>query len=225
METQITTKKHILLLALGMAGCLLLAASDWLMIYGDPSYQGALAWLTTGAAAIPPARNAVAMAISFPAVLLYCFGLFAVRYFLSGQRRKTYCALTVAGLTPWLCLHLFYVMILFLFAWLQGQGQQAMAYAACEALFSQFQWIIPLAEVIMILPYVYLFVLAVRGRTSLPRWTAINNPLVLYLILSLGKLIFPSTAWKLAYTNGLMSEAMLLWFLFYLILVARKKKA
>ena len=136
MDAEILGRRQRVLFLLGMAGAGLLAASDWLMIYGDPSYQGTLAWLTAGVAAVSPGRNAFAMAISFPAVLLYCFGLFAVRFFLSGRTRKTYCALTVAGVTPWLCLHLLYVMILYLFSWLMGQGQTRMAYAACEALFS-----------------------------------------------------------------------------------------
>ena len=222
MDDPITVKKHTLLLVLGMLGCLLLAASDWLMIYGDPSWQGSLPWLTAGVARIPPARNALAMAISFPAVVLYCFGLFAVRFFLEGKRRKAYCGLTVAGVTPWLCLHLFYVMILFLFGFLHRQGETALAYTACEALFSQFQWIIPLAEVVMILPYVYLLILTAAKKTSLPRWALVNNPLLLFALLSLIKSLLPDTAWKLAYTNGMMSEAMLLWFFFYILMIHRK---
>ena len=221
MERQISKKRLIVLLALGMAGCVFMAASDWLMIYGDPTYSGALPWLTEGVAQMPPGRNALALALAFPAVVLYCFGLFAVRFFLSGERRKRYCALTALGLTPWLCIHLFYVMILYLFAWLHGRGEAELAFASCEALFAHFSWLIPAAEVLMVLPYLYLLILTAAGKTALPRVALLNNPLVLFGVLSVVKSLLPNTAWKLAFTNGLMSEAMFLWFLILILLIPR----
>ena len=35
-----------------MLGCLCYGGGDWLMMYGDPTCNGTLKWLTTGTAAI-----------------------------------------------------------------------------------------------------------------------------------------------------------------------------
>ncbi len=73
-------------LACGLLGCLCMGTGDWLMLYGDPAYDGTLHWLTRGAAAIPAWRNGLAMALSFPAVILYGVALFAIAEFLKGER-------------------------------------------------------------------------------------------------------------------------------------------
>ncbi len=62
-------RKMSLSLICGLLGCLCMGAGDWLMLYGDPAYDGTLRWLTRGAAAIPAWRNGLAMALSFPAVI------------------------------------------------------------------------------------------------------------------------------------------------------------
>lgn len=220
MEDQISEKRFICLLLLGMLGSALMAASDWLMIYGDPGFTGALPWLTAGVAQVSPFRNAFAMAIAFPAVIFCCFGLFSVRYFLKGRQRKTYCALTAAGITPWLCLHLFYIMIFFLFSWLNAQGESMLCHTACEAVFAQFHWIIPVGEGIMVLPYIYLLCLTATGKTRLPKQAVLNNPLFLFAA-SAVKCFLPESAWKLAYTNGMMSLAVFVWFFIYIPLIRK----
>ncbi len=121
-------RKMSLSLICGLLGCLCMGAGDWLMLYGDPAYDGTLRWLTRGAAAIPAWRNGLAMALSFPAVILYGVALFAITAFLMGeQEKKIYHYLTVFSLTPWLALHLFYIMILYGFAWMSGNGYEAAA--------------------------------------------------------------------------------------------------
>ena len=213
------------LLLCGLLGCLLMGGSDWLMIYGDTAFTGELAWLTTGVANIPPQRNALALLLAFPAVLCYAPALFAVRHFMrDAAQQRTYSALTATGLTPWLCIHLFYVMILFLFAWLTGNGQDELAHAAGEALFHQFAWIIPLGEVIMLLPFLYFFYVTVQGSTLFPRWMALNNPLVFYVVLKALSALLPEVPFRLAFVNGLMSEAMLLWFIIWIIGMLRPSK-
>ena len=53
-----------------MFGCLCYGGGDWLMMYGDPSHAGSVAWLTAGVAAIPQWRFNLAMALAFPGIIL-----------------------------------------------------------------------------------------------------------------------------------------------------------
>lgn len=210
----------------GILGCLLMAGGDWLMLYGNTAYSGNLMWLTAGAAQISPARNSLAMALSFPAILLYAVALFAVRQLLTDpEARRRYAALTVAGLTPWLCLHLLYVLILFAFSWLQRAGYAALSYSLCEAMFGQFTWLVLVSEALMLPPFLYLLWQFAKGKSVYPRSMALNNPLLLFAALKLLTLVLPDTPFRLAFTNGLMSEAMLLWFLLFLLTVGKVEKA
>ena len=46
-------KKHMkAALLCGILGCLCYGGGDWLMMFGNPTYQGTLSWLTEGVAAI-----------------------------------------------------------------------------------------------------------------------------------------------------------------------------
>lgn len=212
------------MLFLGILGCVLMASSDWIMIYGDPSYEGALTWLTVGVGSIPPWRNTLALALAFPAVICYAFGLFAIRHLLPDEKhQKTYSLLTALGLTPWLSLHLFYVMIFFLFSHLTGLGYAAQGAVLAEALVAHFGWLIPASEVLMLLPYVYLFCLTVRRKSVFSPWMALNNPLILFAILKLLIKLLPDSAFRLAFLNGLMSEAMLIWFAVFLAVLGFQK--
>ena len=211
-------KKVVCLLLCGMVGSILMGCSDWLMIYGDPSFRGSLAWLTEGAAQIPAWRNSLAMLMTFPAVGFYAVGLFGIRSFLPEEKhRKAYGALTVLGMTPWMALHLFYTMILFLFAWLSGNGYESVAFGASEARVRQFLWLVPVGEAVIILPFLYLFAVFVTGRSCFPRWMAFNNPLILYVVLKTVTVYLPASAGRLAFINGLMSECMLIWFAVFLL--------
>ena len=224
MEREKIKKQTISALILGMLGCILMGGSDWLMIYGDTAFEGNLAWLTRGVAAIPAWRNALALALAFPAVLLYSAALFGIRRFIPPDKQRcTYTGLTAIGLLPWLSLHLFYVMILYLFQWMTAQGQTTLGLAAGEALVAQFAWIIPVSEVLMLLPFIYTFILTIRHKTIFPAAMAVNNPLLIYIVLKLFTMVVPDAPWRLAFTNGLMSESMLLWFLVFLIYTLKKK--
>ena len=217
MDFKVSRKKLIILLLLGALGCILLGSSDWLMIYGSTAYEGELAWLTQGVAQIPSGRNAAALALSFPAVILYSFGLFALRYYIvQSKERKNYCFLTALGMTPWLALHLFYIMILYAFAHLMKSGHEETAYFICEAMFAHFSWVVILSEVLMLLPFLYLVILILRRKTVFGKAMALNNPLILYIVLKLITLLMPDLPFRLAFTNGLMSEAMLIWFIIFI---------
>lgn len=114
-------RKSVLLC--GLLGCFCFGGGDWLMLYGDTAHQGSLFWLTEGAAAIPAWRNGLAMTLSFPGILLYDIALFAIAAFLREERQQhIYRYLIAFSLTPWLALHLFYIMILYGFAWMNGNG-------------------------------------------------------------------------------------------------------
>lgn len=206
-------RKTITALLCGMLGCICMGAGDWLMIYGDTAYTGKLSWLTKGAASVAPWRNTLSMALAFPGVILYGVALFALAAYLEQERqRKIYHYLTVFSLTPWLSLHLFYIMILYGFAWMSGNGYAAAALPVSEALFGHLSWLVIVSEVLMVPPYLYWFSLLLRKCSVFPRWMALSNPLLFYVILKLVTALMPEGAFRLAFTNGLMSESMLFWF-------------
>lgn len=206
-------RNRTLALCCGMLGCICFGAGDWLMLYGDTSCQGELFWLTEGAAQIPPWRNGLAMLLAFPGIVLYGAALFALQYDLKREKQRgRYHYLTAFGLTPWLCLHLFYIMILYVFAWLRKSEYSAAALPAAQALFEHLWWVVPASEILMLPPFLYWFYLVATGGSRFPRWTAAANPLVFYLVLSAGKVLLPQGAFRIGFINGLMSESMLLWF-------------
>lgn len=142
-------------------------------------------------------------------------------FYVKGE--KIYHYLNAFGLTPWMCLHLFYIMILYLYIWMTGHGYADAALPACEALFDHLSWVIIVSEVVMLPVFLYWFYVVVRGKTTLPRWMAAGNVLVFYCILSVIKSILPDTAFRLGFTNGLMSESMI--FFFILIWIVGSKTA
>lgn len=112
------------------------------MIYGDMTSGGSPYWLTSGAAEIPAWRNSLAMVIAFPGIIGYGAALFYMQNFIKRDRdKKIYHYLNAFGLTPWLALHLFYVMILFLFQWLNSNGFAEPALEICGALYKQLSWV------------------------------------------------------------------------------------
>lgn len=142
-------------------------------------------------------------------------------FYVKGE--KIYHYLNAFGLIPWMCLHLFYIMILYLYTWMTGYGYADAALPACEALFDHLSWVIIVSEVVMLPVFLYWFYVVVRGKTTLPRWMAAGNVLVFYCILSAIKAILPDTAFRLGFTNGLMSESMI--FFFILIWIVGSKTA
>ena len=197
----------------GLLGCLCYGGGDWLMLYGDPARAGALVWLTEGAAQIPQWRYDLAMALAFPGIILYGIALFAVDGYIRGEKeRKVYHFLNAFGLTPWIALHLFYVMILTLYAWMNKNGYAGDALTVCEGLFSRLSWLVPVSEAMMLPVFVYWFYLQITGRTVFPKAFAFTNVLVIFGVLKGVSLLLPISAFRLGFTNGLMSESMVLWF-------------
>lgn len=89
-------------------------------------------------------------------------------FYVKGE--KIYHYLNAFGLTLWMCLHLFYIMILYLYTWMTGYGYADVALPACEALFDHLSWVIIVSEVVMLPVFLYWFYVVMRGKTTLPRW-------------------------------------------------------
>ena len=206
-------RKRNLALFCGMLGCLCFGAGDWLMLYGDTAHSGSLYWLTEGAAHIASWRNGLAMALSFPGIVLYGAALFALQGCIKEQRhQKVYHYLTAFGLTPWIALHLFYIMILYLFSWMNESGFAQAAIPVSKVLYHHLSWVVIASEAMMLPPFIYWAYLLATGKSVLPRRMAVSNPLILYLVLYLFKSCLPDSPFQIGFTNGLMSESMLIWF-------------
>ena len=185
------------------------------MIYGDVSREGTLSWLNAGTASIAPWRLNTAMILAFPGIILYGIALFSLEQKIKEEtEQKRYRYLNAFGLTPWLALHLFYIMIISTYAWMSQNGMQAVALTVCEALFHQLSWLVIVSEGFMIPVFVYLAYLQFQGKTQYRRHTAYVNVLVIFMILKGITYLMGDTPFRLAFTNGLMSESMLIWFVF-----------
>ena len=195
------------------------------MIYGDTTSSGELFWLTQGASQIAPWRNGLAMFLAFPGIIFYGIALFYIGRFIRGEKeRKIYHYLNAFGLTPWMCLHLFYIMILYLYNWMTNNGYSEAALPACEALYSHLSWVIMVSEVLMLPVFLYWFYVVLRGKTTLPRWMAAGNVLVFYVVLLAVKSLLPDTPFRIGFTNGLMSESMIFFFLLIWIVGRKNEK-
>ena len=127
--------------------------------------------------------------------------------------RRAYHYLNAFGLTPWIALHLFYVMILTLFSWMNQNGHAEHARTVCEGLYTELSWVVPVCEAMMLPVFLYWFYLQLAGKTVFPKKMAFTSVLIIYAALKGLTLLMPVSAFRIGFTNGLMSESMLLWFL------------
>lgn len=105
-----------------------------------------------------------------------------------------------------------------------GNGFETAALPVSEAVFGHLSWIVAVSEVLMLPPYFYWAYLLFSCKSYFPRWMAASNPLVFYGILKAVTLLMPDGAFRLAFTNGLMSESMALWFGSMIIWLGRQKE-
>ena len=143
-------------------------------------------------------------------------------YIRGNNERKVYHYLNAFGLTPWIALHLFYIMILVLYSWMNVNGFASEALAVCEGLFSCMSWFVPVSEALMMPVFIYWFYLQITGKTVFPRAMAFTNVLIIFGILKGISNLLPVSAFRLGFTNGLMSESMILCFGFMLIWEAKR---
>lgn len=100
---------------------------------------------------------------------------------------------------------------------MHANGFEMQALAVCEGLYAQFSWIIPVSEAVMIPVFVYWFYLQIKGKTVFSRSMAFTNVLFIFVILKGLTLVMPFSAFRIAFTNGLMSESMIIWFIIIMI--------
>ena len=95
---------------------------------------------------------------------------------------------------------------------MNANGYAADALGVCEGLFSRLSWLVPVSEAMMLPVFGYWFYLQITGKTVFPRAMAFTNVLILFVLLKGVSLLLPISAFRLGFTNGLMSESMVLWF-------------
>ncbi len=213
MNTNNRKSLSIAALVCGILGCLCYGTGDWLMIFGNTFHTGKLFWLTEGVSQIPAWRNNAAMILAFPGIIFYGTALFGMELLIESEKtKKIYHYLNVFGLTPWMCLHIFYIMILYLYAWMTNNGYSEAALPACEALFQHLSWVVAASEIMMLPVFIFWFFAVISGKTILPKKAAFLNVLFFYLILKISAALMPYTAFRLGFTNALMSESMVLSF-------------
>lgn len=222
---QANRRRAVLSLGTGLAGAVLIVLSDWLMIFGDAAYDGELFWLTEGVKNIPAWRSTLALVIFLPGVIFCAGALFSLEPWLKpGKRRAWWRYLTAYSLIPWLALHLLFMLILFLYAWLSQNGFAAAALPACTALFRHFYWLIPAGSLLIVLPFGFWLLCVLRGQSFLPRPWAAANPLIFFLLLVPLRLFLPQSPWRPALANSLMSLALFFFFLALLWAARRQTK-
>ena len=222
-----TSKKTIAALVCGMLGCLCFGGGDWLMIYGDASgAENVFAMLTAGAVQIEMWRQNLAMALAFPGIILYGIALFAVQNYITDEKhRKIYHYLNAFGLTPWIALHLFYIMILALFGQLCNNSYDfTEAQSICAELYNSLSWVVIASEALMLPVFVYWFYLQITGKTVFPQAFAFTNVLLIFAALKGVSMLIPDGAFSLAFRNGLMSESMIIWFAVMLVFELKNRK-
>ena len=94
---------------------------------------------------------------------------------------------------------------------------KAESLAVCEALFHRLAWAIPISEAMMLPVFLWWFYLQIEGRTVFPKCLAFTNVLIIFAILKGISLLLPVSAFRLGFTNGLMSESMIIWFAVMLV--------
>ena len=207
----------------GILGCICYGTGDWLMIYGDPTSTSKLKFLTKGTANIPQWRYSLSLFLSFPGIILYGIALFSIENFIFEEKnKKIYHYLNIFGLTPWIALHLFFIMILSLFSWMNKNGYNSQAIPVCEGLFSQLSWFVLLSEIMMVPVFIYWFYLQIKGKTIFPKRFAFTNVILIYFILKIIYKLMPISARSIGFGCGLMSESMVIWFGFMLNFTRKK---
>ena len=112
------------------------------------------------------------------------YRVFALEDFIRTEKKqKVYRTLTAFGLTPWIALHLFYIMILYAFSWLSAGSFAEAALPLGEAVFTHFSWFPLVSEILMLLPFLYWFYLQIRQNTVFPKGMAFTNIFVIYFLM------------------------------------------
>ncbi len=77
-------------------------------------------------------------------------------------------------------------------------------------------WLIPISETLMLPVFLYWFYLQITDKTVFKKGMAFTNVLVIFEVLKVIASCMPESAFRLGFTNGLMSESMIIWFVLIL---------
>ena len=208
-------KKLSTSLICGIIGSLCYGFGDWIMIYGDPVKLAnlKLSILTKGTANISQWRYSLSMLMAFIGILFYGTALFSIEDFIIEEKsKKIYHYLNIFGLTPWIALHLFFIMILSLFSWMNQNGYSEQAIPVCEGLFSQLSWVIVACLLMMAPVFIYWFYLQFNDKTIFPRIYAFTNVIFIIIIMKIIQINIPRSPFSLGFANGIANESMAIWF-------------
>lgn len=198
----------------GVLGALLMLAGDWLLGYVDPELliEGNTILRAGYARDYALWRPVTAMATGTLGVLCYLPGLWGMALTIRDKRwRKRFWAAMTAGLLGWLLIHYFFSQLIYQFAWGCQHGDP-MALESAHAVNLAFQFPVGAWYVLMTIPFLIYLILTIRGKTHLPRWTALLSPVVCVIILRVLVQVLPQTPFVYGLNIGAMNEAMLIWF-------------
>lgn len=198
----------------GILGALLLLTGDWLLGYVDPAPLAAGSSILRAGYARDYAlwRPVAAMASGALGMLCYLPGLWGMALTIRDKRwRRRFCWAMAAGLPGWMLIHYFFSQLIYQFAWGCQNGDPMALEAAC-AVNLAFRCPVGVWYVLMAVPFVLHLILTARGRTHLPRWTALLSPAVCLAVLRVLTAALPQTPFVYGLNIGAMNESMLIWF-------------
>lgn len=207
----------------GILGALLMLTGDWLLGYVDPAPLIAGNSILRAGYAQNYAlwRPVAAMAAGTLGVLCYLPGLWGMALTIRDKRWRRHFGWTMtAGLLGWMLIHYFFSQLIYQFAWSCRNGDP-MALEAAHAVNLAFRYPVGVWYVLMAVPFLLHLVLTVRGKTHLPRWTALLSPAVCLVMLRVLTAVLPQTPFLYGLNIGAMNESMLIWFLAVLLVRPR----
>lgn len=200
-------------LILGMLGALMLAAGDWLMIFGDPAHKGNMFWLSEGVKHIPAWRNTLALALGIPGVIFSAIALLSLEMLVKpGVRRMYWRYLTSYSLLPWLTVHTVLGLQLFTFGWMSRNGHEAATLPLAEAMNAHFFWMALICYLLITVPFILWLVMGLRGKLRVPKPLALVSPVITVPVLVLLRPLIPNGPFRPGYMNGEISTSFFLFF-------------
>lgn len=198
----------------GILGALLMLAGDWLLGYVDPAplVEGSSILRAGYAQDYALWRPVAAMATGTLGMLCYLPGLWGMALTIRDKRwRRRFCGAMAAGLPGWMLIHYFFSQLIYQLAWSCRSGDP-MALESARAVNLAFRYPVGVWYVLMAVPFLIHLALTARGRSHLPRWTALLSPVVCLVVLRVLAAVLPQTPFAYGLSIGAMNEAMLIWF-------------
>lgn len=207
------------LIAIGMLGSFFYGFSDWIMKYGDPTpLSSKSSWFTKGTAEIPGWRYVLAMLLAYPGTIFYIIGLFSFeRYILNEKHRMIFHYLNIVNVTPWMALHLIFIVIMYAFHFMMSNGYSDVAIPIAEDLYTHFSWIIPASLLFMFPVFIYYLYLIVTGRTTFRKIMGLAHMIPIIIVQYIIIFMLPDSAIKVGLINACSNQSIFIsFFIFYI---------